>query len=101
MNYFRETSGCGRILRLWPKFLRMLRPRASATPSDGGADVTQPPVDVRWPTVAALTVWAAVSTVLTVTTIPVKTPRAGLLAGGEDLWVYREAARNVTAHLDL
>jgi alpha-1,2-mannosyltransferase len=51
--------------------------------------------------VAALTVWAAVSTVLTVTTIPVKTPRAGLLAGGEDLWVYREAARNVTAHLDL
>jgi len=51
--------------------------------------------------VAALSVWAAASTVLTLTTVPLKTPRVGLFAGGEDLWVYREAARNVTANLDI
>ena len=50
---------------------------------------------------AALIVWAAGSAVLALTTAPAKMPGAGLLAGGEDLWVYREAARNVTAGLDL
>jgi alpha-1,2-mannosyltransferase len=50
---------------------------------------------------AALILWAAGSAVLALTTVPAKMPGAGLLAGGEDLWVYREAARNVTADLDL
>jgi alpha-1,2-mannosyltransferase len=76
---------------------------ASATSSDGdaGEHPAQPQLRVRRSTVAALIMWAAVSTVLTLTTVPLMTPRAGLLAGGEDFWVYREAARNVTADLDI
>jgi hypothetical protein len=65
----------------------MRRLRASATPSDGVAGSAQPLLRVRWSTAAVLTVSAAISTLLTVTTVPLKTPRAGLLAGGEDLWV--------------
>jgi alpha-1,2-mannosyltransferase len=81
----------------------MPRLPAFAISSDGEAcnHLPRPPLQLRWSTVAVLSVWAAVSTVLTLATVPLKTPRAGLLAGGEDFWVYREAARNLTADLDL
>lgn len=81
----------------------MSRASAPATTPDGAAAALPPQrrLGLRWPTVAALALWAAASAVLALTTVPATAPRAGLFAGGEDLWVYREAARNVTAHLDL
>jgi alpha-1,2-mannosyltransferase len=55
----------------------------------------------RWSTLVVLLSWTAVSAVLLVTTVPPHMPRIGLLAGGEDLDVYRDGARHVMADLPL
>jgi alpha-1,2-mannosyltransferase len=48
-----------------------------------------------------LLLWAAVSAVLLLTTVPPRMPNVGLLEGGDDLGVYRDAARHLMAHIPL
>jgi alpha-1,2-mannosyltransferase len=55
----------------------------------------------RWSTLVAVLLWAAVSAVLLVTTVPLRMPRAGLLAGGDDFDAYRDGVQHVMAHLPL
>ena len=81
-----------------------MRGAVSNTPSSDSAapiasDSRNP--TFRWPTLLAVLLWAAVSAVLVVTTVPLRMPRAGLLGGGDDFDAYRDGVQHALAHLPL
>lgn len=69
--------------------------------SDGQIESRNRLRSFRWSTLVVLLLWAAVSAVLLVTTVPPRMPNVGLLEGGDDLGVYRDAARHLMAHIPL
>jgi alpha-1,2-mannosyltransferase len=69
--------------------------------SDGQIGPGNRRLPFRWLTLVALLVWAAVSVVLLMTTVSPAVPNVGLLKGGDDLAVYRDAARHLMAHIPL
>lgn len=48
-----------------------------------------------------MSIWATVAAVLLVATVPLHTPRAGLLGGGDDFDAYRDGVQHVLAHSPL
>ena len=58
-------------------------------------------LSLRWSTLVGLTAWAAVSLTLIITVVPPRTPRVGLLGGGDDFDAYRDGVEHVLRHLPL
>ncbi|OBJ56505.1 glycosyl transferase [Mycobacterium sp. 1423905.2] len=48
-----------------------------------------------------MSIWAVAAAVLLVATVPLRTPRAGLLGGGDDFDAYRDGVQHVLAHSPL
>jgi alpha-1,2-mannosyltransferase len=81
-----------------------MRGHAAEAPSphpDGQIQPVDRDLTVRWWVLLGLLVWAALSVVLLLTTVPPRMPNVGLFRGGDDLAVYRDAGRHVVAHIPL
>ena len=74
---------------------------APSSNSDAQTQLPKRQLSFRWSTLMVVLSWAAASAVLLIATIPPRMPRAGLLAGGDDFFVYRDAARHLMAGLPL
>ena len=68
---------------------------APSSNSDAQTQLPKRQLSFRWSTLMVVLSWAAASAVLLIATIPPRMPRAGLLAGGDDFFVYRDAARHL------
>ena len=76
-------------------------PLAPALNSFGPIESGSRRFQFQWPTQLFLVVWAVVSVVLVLTTVPAFMPKAGLLWGSDDFDVYRDGAFHLMAQRPL